>query len=295
MEQNNRIFTKFQRHTDNGSEIISANDINKIQTSTNTAQEDINDLKDYSFNDELMDKFNNNLFVNSLFADNYNNLGNINLTKSSNYIYDSYTKTITIDDINKQCILLSNKIESTLDKNSKVLNDFFMYAQYNNPLGSYIRFYIIDEDSNEYPLDNNPTFPVHLTNNIKYCYLKCVLGTNTSNKPKLNTVSLMFFDESLEKQYGILIPEQSRYSTTVAGLTILYRDRAMNDRLFKIEEPGGVTTLLNYDATGRLVNVKRIDKAEIITDILNYGDYLNSQNENEEVLLTIKTICKNDV
>ena len=291
MTTNNRIFTKFQRHIDNGNEIIEANDVNKIQSSVSSAEKSIANLQNTAFHENVLFQFDNNLYVNSLFTDELGDLRNIDIPSSKNIYHNTEEQYITVRDDASISELYTTKIVSTLGEGF-ILNDFFLVTDEYKPHGTSIEYYIITDKNEVYPIKANDTKnPCTIHNDVTAITLKAILTNNTLNEsPKLYAIAISFFDRGVEEQYGFTYPDISRYEQSSFGTTILIRDRALEDKLVKVIEPN-VTTNLNYQNDGRLKIVESIYLKEEVTveDELNYGNYENSKGEIENLLLSITT------
>ena len=291
MTTNNRIFTKFQRHIDNGNEIIEANDVNKIQSSVSSAEKSIANLQNTTFHEKVLFQFDNNLYVNSLFTDELGDLRNIDIPSSKNIYHNTEEQYITVSNEVSISELYTTKIVSTLGEGF-ILNDFFLVTDEYKPHGTSIEYYIITDKNEVYPIKANDTKnPCTIHNDVTAITLKAILTNNTLNEsPKLYAIAISFFDKGVEEQYGFTYPDISRYEQSSFGTTILIRDRALEDKLVKVIEPN-VTTNLNYQNDGRLKIVESIYLKEEVTveDELNYGNYENSKGEIENLLLSITT------
>lgn len=287
----NRTFTKFQRHMDNANEVVSANDINEVQKSVNATEKDLSNIKNDRFMDKVLFSFDNNLYVNSLFTDEYGDLRNVNINICKNVQHNSDERYITILKGFSEAEVYTTKIISTLGEGIS-LNDFFLVTDEYCPHGTKILHYLITDKGTIYPIQANSTkTPCNILDGVSYAVIKSVLIRNMQGEaPKIYGIAVSFFDEGVEAQYGLLNPDISRFEQSSFGTTILIRDRALEDKLVKIIEPNSTTNLM-YQADGRLKVVESLfDLDNLRTeDELNYGEYINSKNEVENTLLSITT------
>ena len=288
----NRTFTKFQRHIDNANETISASDINKVQKSVNTNEDDIAALKNERFMDKVLFSFDNNLYVNSLFSDDYGDLRNVDIDRCKNIEHNTSEMYIAVSDGEVEAEVYTSKIRSTLG-DTITLNDFFLVTDEYCPHGTKIVHYLITDHGEVYPIEANGTkTPCSIHGGVTGAVLKSVLIKNVQGEtPKLYGVAVSFFDEGVEAQYGLLHPDISRFEQSTFGTTTLIRDKAQEDKLVKVIEPNA-TTNLTYQSDGRLKVVEMLSSQDDIRvqDELNYGDYENSKGEVEDLLLSITTI-----
>lgn len=292
---NNRIYTKFTRHVDNAGEVVSANHINKVQNAVTDTEEGIIKLHDSQFMDKVMFSFDNNLYTNSLFADEVYEKKYLDLSLSNNIFYNEKERSLSIDNNSITGELLTTKIYSSLGEGTP-LNDFFLMIDGYFPVGSNVKYYIITDKNESYPIKaNEPKLPCHIMRDVISLRVKIVMTKNAMNEsPKIYALALLFFDPAVEAQYGLVNPDLRRFDEIHAGLTTLIRDRAQKDKLVKVIEPTSVVELLyNPDETLNKV-ITTSEKCETkTTETLAYGDYLNSENITEKVLLSILSTTEN--
>lgn len=286
---NSRVYTKFQKHSNNANEIVNATHMNNVQNAIVETETNLNNVHDAQYMDKVLFTFNNNLFVNSLFANESNDKTYINFSKSNNAIYDENENSISVSTTTLTAEIYTSKITSTFG-DGVLLNDFYLTTDEYIPVGSSIKYYLVNQNNENYPIPQNSTIkPIHINSDVANVTVRAVMTKNAMGEsPILYGLCLMFFDPAVESSYGLYNPDLKRFSSTVSGLTVLIRDRANDDRLFQIQESDGITSL-NYSNNGVLSCVIKDNTAtgQTITDTLNYGDYLNSQGNTEVVLLSI--------
>lgn len=284
----NRVYTKFTRHIDNAKEPVSADHVNDVQSSISDAERNINRLHDEQFLDKVMFSFDNNLFVNSLFANETNDRQYTDFTLSSHIQLNENERSIYVDNVSLSGELLTTRIHSSVGGGIP-LNDFFLVTDEHIPTGASIKYYLVSDNEEVFPIKPNEVKPCHMFVRVMDVRIKAVLTKNAlGESPKVYGLSLMFFDPAVEAQYGLTNPDLRRFDEVAMGLTVLVRDRAQEDRLVKIIEPKGYVELY-YSATGQLDRVVTVNNSEGVrtTDTLNYGEYINSSNAAQTVLLSI--------
>ncbi len=285
----NRIYTKFQRHVNNSNEVVNADHINVVQQAVNEAESNIVSLRDYDFMDKVMTTFENNLYANSMFANEINDQEYIDGTLSKNISYINEERSIIVNNASGAGELITTTIQSSLGDGA-FLNDFFLVVDQYVPVGASINYFLINQAGDKYPINpNTPKTPLHVYANITGFKIKAEMTKNALGEtPKIFALAVLFFDSAVEAGYGLTNPDLQRFHKFALGLTVLFRDRAQEDRLVKIEEPGKYTELI-YNDQGVLSKVVTHyeDDNVVVTDTLNYGPYLNSAGVTETLLLSI--------
>lgn len=286
---NNRVYTKFSKHINNANETINADHINKLQSSIVSAEESSINLHDAEFVSKVLFSFDNNLYVNSLFCDEVNEKKYLDFSLSSNMFYDEIDRSLSIDSKSISGTTFTINICSTLGEVC-LINDFFLVTDDYIPAGANVKYYLINDSKEMFPIKpNEPKLPCHFVKDVLHVSIKVVMTKNAlGESPKVYGLALMFYDAALEKRYGILDPNINRFHETSSGLTILTRDRAQEDKLVKVTS-SSEESILTYNPDGTLDKVTTTyvkDKA-VDTDVLNYGEYLDSKNVKQHVVLSI--------
>lgn len=173
-----------------------------------------------------------------------------------------------------------------------LIDDFIVSMDAHVPKYSALDFYLSCDGKHFYPIEPNTNkTPLHLGSNAGTQFmLKVAFRRNAQNEsPVLKGYGVMFYDLLLEKTYGMVNPDLKRFVEVETAGVVLVRDRAQGDKVVKVVSDGSITEL-NFDLEkDRLSNVVTNDGVNIVQTDLIFGDYLNSQNKIEEVLLRINT------
>lgn len=285
-----RKFTKYQRHVNNAQEVISADHINTIQKSVNVAENNVIDLHANEFLNKTIFVFNNNIYVNQMFVDLFENQQFINMSKSRNSFFDSKERILFVNgDVSETSIYT----ESLYTKSDVLPNDFVVMIDCYIPPGANIDVFISTNNKDYYPIRyNDITKPNRIkfknnTSNDFELTLKFKVKKNYQNEsPKISGFSVMWFDASVEREYGLTNPDLGQFETEPQGDVVLVRDRLLDDKLVKVIEKDIITNLY-YKETGELDRVETVSLQKTSIETLIYGDYLNSNNIIETKLLRI--------
>lgn len=285
-----RKFTKFENHEDNVNETIKASDINKIQRGINKNEKNIIENDMQQFYDIVNFQLLNNMFVNSVFMDNFCKGIEIDMSTSNNITFNGNSENLELINQKERGNVTTLK-QISIYGDQVNLNDFYIITNEEKPIGSKIKYKIILDDIKEFPINandvNNPCHFIEPTNSFKI-NIEMIPSIN-GETPMLYGYAVLYYDEEVENSYGIQYPDLSRINKLQVGLTTLYRDKALEDKLVKVDTPNE-EIFLNYDiANDKLSNIVTKNKNDnsITTDTLNYGNYINSNNEDENVLLSI--------
>ena len=299
---NKRQYTKYKRHVNESQERVDANTINKLQSDLSVQQQETNTVKDTAFEERIYTIFNNNLYANAMFVDYFKTGEYIDLNKSYNVSFD-YSKTqLNIKNpISVNGSATSVTIHSVHGEGIE-LNDFFLITNEYIPVGAEIKYYLEMNTGERWPIvPNSLKLPLHLTENITQGFRVIIeMRANALNEsPLVNGYAVLYWDAQVEKNYGMTNPDLQRFPNISMGsddgITVLVRDRAQDDKLVKVIQPLS-TVELTYDFEnndGRLSIVKNhwpvYEGLEVTqTHELSYQDYVNSNDEVESVLYSIK-------
>jgi hypothetical protein len=208
-----RKYTKYKRHTNEASERIQAETINTIQKDTQEAQVDRNIIKDVAFQERVYTIFNNNLYVNAMFVDPYENGNYIQMLHSKNIKLDEKLYNISLDDKNTEGYIQSCHIAS-VHGDEIGINDFFLVTNQYIPVGASIEYYLQLNNGQRYQIkENSLKTPLHFTENITYgINLVTVLKPNAlGESPIINDYALLYWDEQVEKNLGLINPDLQRF------------------------------------------------------------------------------------
>lgn len=211
---NKRQYTKYKRHVDNANEIISANTINTIQNDLNTQQIESNKIKDTAFEERIYTIFDNNLFANAMFIDSLKTCEYANMNESNNVNINYEMSQLSLSSPSLLSgTFTSTKIES-VHGSSIPLNDFFLIADEDIPVGAKINYYLETYLGDRWPISANVLkTPMHLTNPIEYGFKVIIeLKANALGEtPKLNGYAVLYWDSKVEENYGITNPDLQRF------------------------------------------------------------------------------------
>lgn len=208
-----RKYTKYKRHTNDASERIQAETINTIQKDTQEAQIDRNFIKDTAFQERVYTIFNNNLYVNAMFVDPYENGNYIQMLHSKNVKLDEKLFNVTLEDKESEGHVQSCRIVS-VHGNDIGINDFFLVTNQYIPVGASLEFYLQLENGQRYQIKENVLkTPLHFSENIiNGINLVTVFKPNAlGESPIINSYALLYWDEQVEKNLGLINPDLQRF------------------------------------------------------------------------------------
>lgn len=299
-----RQYTRYKKHVNESHERVDAKTVNELQSDLNIQQQETNVIKDTAFEERIYTIFNNNLYANAMFVDCFKTGEYVDMNKSSNVILD-YPKTQLNIDKALNGTGISTVIYSTYGVEVEV-NDFFLITNDYIPVGAEIKYYLETSTGERWPiLPNSLKLPLHLTKNLKFGF-RIIIDMKANalgESPLLNGYAVLYWDAEVERSYGFTNPDLRRFddieigdpSNSSDGMTIIVRDRAQDDKVVKVIEPLSTVNLL-YDENndGRLsvveTHIPDYYNGESAVQIheLYYEDYLNSNNEIENVLQKVK-------
>jgi len=279
-------FTHFQRHIDNAKEVIESKDINKIQESVNQ-QEEINIIKnENSFINKCLFILENHFAVNSGFVDELKDMQNIDRVNNYTVDFDFDDTSLIISPFENESTFYTTSIKG--DANTAFLNDFLLLVDTFIPQGATIRYYI-STDFGDYPIFPDKEKTTKIQEEILEFKLKISMTKNSlGESPKIHSLGVLFFDIFIEKKYGLINPDLSRFESQSFGETLLIRDRGLGDKLIRVIAPDSITDLI-YRDDGKLDFIEAIEGQEETKTLLNYGDYFDSYGVISEKLLSIST------
>ena len=208
-----RKYTKYKRHANEASERIQAETINTIQKDTQEAQIDRILIKDTAFQERVYTIFNNNLYVNAMFMDPYENGNYIQMLYSKNIKLDEKIYNISLEDKDKEGHVQSCLIMS-VHGDEVGINDFFLVTNQYVPIGASLEFYIQLNNGQRYQIKENALkTPLHFTENIIHgINLVAVFKPNAMGEsPVVNSYALLYWDEQVEKNLGLINPDLQRF------------------------------------------------------------------------------------
>ena len=287
----NRKYTKFSRKIDNAGTTVSGNDINETQKSINILE--TNNFKgfDNDFVLFVLRQFEEIPIVNSMFMNETGNSDYSDFSKGRNTYFDTNDLGIKVSKGVSSGVYYSSQI-SSYAKEGVFINSFIFYCDYSCPVGTDIKFFLTDILGKDFPITPNNHKPLILSDETVKVTFKAELTCNSfGESPIINSYAVLYFDEFVESQMGLIDKDLTNDVKVSPQIITLVRDNT--DRLCRVE--GSMTDVdLLYNEDGELITVeeKYKDGRKKEVNDLFYGDYLNSQNEHERVLYTVKTTTK---
>lgn len=208
-----RRYTKYKRHVNDSTERIDATNVNQIQEAINVQESGINTIKDTAFQERLYTIFENNLFVNAMFLDIYENGNYIDMTQSKDIVINSNLLNVSIAKGKASGVITSSRIYSTYGASVK-LNDFFLVTNQYTPVGTSIKYYLKLVTGEKYPISANALkTPLHLSNDLMNgFYLVAELQANNLGEyPIINDYGLLYWDAQVEENLGLVNPDLQRF------------------------------------------------------------------------------------
>lgn len=211
----NRQYTKYKRHVNESHERVNAETVNTLQNDLNTQQRETNSIKDTAFEERVYTIFNNNLYTNAMFVDYFKTGEYIDMNSSRDIVVDYPMTQMTIDknseNGNGLCV---STIVYSIHGSDVEMNDFFLIANEDIPIGASIKYYIETTTGERWPiLPNALKLPMHLSENIKYGFRVIIeLKSNALKEfPKLNGYAILYWDAKVEEGYGLTNPDLIRF------------------------------------------------------------------------------------
>ena len=299
-----RQYTRYKRHVNESHERVDANTVNKLQSDLSIQQEETNLVKDKAFEERVYTIFNNNSFCNAMFIDYFRTGEYIDMNESSSGILMNYERRqMTMQETAINETAASTVIYSVHGEEIE-LNDFFLVVNEDIPIGADIKYYLQTVTGERWPISPNALkLPMHISESIKYGFRLIIdmQANSLGEKPKINGYAILYWDAKVEEDYGMINPDLQRFQSVEIegddGITILVRDRAMEDKLVQVLEPLDTVNLTYGQVNGeeelRLTEVNtKYDNYKGLNinqkNELYYGDYFNSEEETLTVLLKIK-------
>lgn len=292
-------FTKFKNHIDNVKETIAATDINKIQVSANTSEDNIAELRQKQFETKVLFEFEHNTHTNALYIDDFSSLVNINASESSNFKYDEKEQSLTCLEKTIPSEIYTKSITSTTGNDSS-LNNFYLSADMYIPTGASIDFFVIIEDRRVFPIKANTTkTPLIIKAKTSSVKIRIVLTANKSGIiPKIYSIALSFVDLSVKEQYdnlknlifnfeGSEILDISDYYTKLECDDIFANKNMLNQIM---------GNFLNYYTKSETYNKEEVfNREEVLFQITEkINELISSAPESLDTLNELATALNND-
>lgn len=275
-----RTYTSFKIHPNDSL------DTKTEKNSINQNQLDTTPLTQSDFKSRVLFGMNSTLALNECFVDDYSTMQYTTIKTGT--LYNSNEKCFSVGDGFTSNLIVSTPIQSEIGEKAW-LNDFVIMADEVKPTGSKIEYYITNDSNEEFAIKlDSINKPFHFLNNVHSVTIKIVMTSNsTGESPRIYGLGVLYFDITLESTYGLFNPDLSNLTVSNIGTVFLVRDPKQDDKLVRVYDAYTNTYLL-YNGD-ELSEVKSLDGTALIDTTLNYGDYVNSLNITEKVLLSITT------
>ena len=266
---------------------------NTLKIAEDITRNDLANCNDNVFLNTVNISFDNNKYVNAMFMNQIKDKENSDLYLSDNIVFDSVEANMKVKDVTKKGVYYSVEKCTNEDYDSD-LNNFFLIVDNTVPDGCDIVYYLITDDNRKFIIKPNATTPLVLTTPCKRFRLSAKLSCNGIDTPALNAFAVLYYDEYIAKAFKMNldgeIPEEGE-EVGEDDLITLIRDNTMDDKLVEVLTTDTKINLLYDKEKDRLSEVRAYDinTGKLIeTNNLIYEDYVNSNNETEEVLTKIK-------
>lgn len=269
----------------------------RMPLSDDINREDIVKIGDAVFFDRVMFNFENNRYVNAIFLNEVKDREYSDFASSHNIEFNQIESSISLQNKEERGIYLSTKI-CTSDGVPALLNDFFLIVDEDVPPGTDILYYIVTNYGEVYPIRPNHDIPVRIEGDgpkpISF-KIKAVLTPNGNDVPKIKGLAVLYFDEFVERQLGLVNPDLGPIESIPIGdedVVTLIRNNTMEDKLVQVISSTEHVKLIYSEDGEELQTIEvndAISGAKKEESTLIYGDYENSEGEVERVLHQIRT------
>ena len=209
----NRQYTKYKRHVNESHERVNADTVNTLQSDLNTQQQETNAVKDTAFEERVYTIFNNNLYTNAMFVDYFKTGEYVDMNSSHDIVVNYPTTQLSLDKNKSDGVCVSTIVYSVHGSDVE-MNDFFLIANEDIPVGASIKYYIENSYGQRWPiLPNVLKLPMHLSEGLRYGFRVIIeLQANTLKEtPKLNGYAILYWDAKVEEAYGLTNPDLMRF------------------------------------------------------------------------------------
>ena len=278
-----RKISQFTYHLNNADEAIQAEHVNDIGKSVNNIEKNIIEISDDNFLSRAKFALEHNYFANSMFVDEMDNPYKIFQAKSTNILYNEKLSCIYLGNAGKEGIVQSTFF---VPDDSCPINQVTLIADDFIPKGAKIEYFLSVDGSSFYPVKNGQSDLVEMPIQGTGVFIKArLIKNNLGESPKIYSWAALYRDTLLERLTGLDNIDLSRFDASMVGDTVLIRDRKQEDKVVLIIDPTGATQLIFDDAHDRLDSIIETQFDLTIQEKMNYGQYYNSKNQYEEVLL----------
>lgn len=170
-------------------------------------QNEIANIKDFSFFNRVMFLFENNIDVNSLFINEIKDREYSDFSNCINIKFDKVNACISLNDIYSNGTYISSTIKTYVDEDSYV-NNFFLVVDETKPVGTDILYYILTDENDKVSILPNSHYPLKIdSSNIPKSFkLIAELKNNGNSSPTINSFSIMYYDDLTDSKLGLIQP-----------------------------------------------------------------------------------------
>ncbi|MGL6104598.1 hypothetical protein [Romboutsia sp.] len=261
----------------------------------NVDRKDIVDVYDDTFFNKVMFIFENRQDANSCFFNNFKDRLDSDFVKSINIQHDPVNTCIKTGSDGPYSEYYTREIYTNSKANS-TMNNFMLVIDQEVPKNSAIRYYLVTDKNEIFPIQANNKTPISIKDNDSLptsVKIKALIEQGAGQiKTKIKGMALLYEDDYISSQLDIFRPDFDReVIETPEDLITLFRDPKNEDRLFKVESSTD-RTLLNFNKESELesIDVYSIKTNKKLSDTaMIYEDYTNSEGVTEKVLTKIRT------
>lgn len=173
-------------------------------------ENEIAKLKDYSFFNRVMFIFESNKYVNSIFINEINDKEYSDFSQCRNVLFDARNACITLNSLEENGVYISSQIKTFSDEESYVSN-IFLIVEEELPIGTDIIYTILTDTNENVKIIPNRNIPTVIPGNDlpKSFRIRADLKTSGIEKPVINSISAMYFDDIVYKKLGLIEPDIS--------------------------------------------------------------------------------------
>lgn len=261
----------------------------------NVDRNDIVEVSDRVFFNHVMLTFESNQEANSCFFNEFKDRADSDFSKSYNVQLDPLNTCLRLENKSMYGEYFTREIFSNEKANSK-MNNFFLVVDQEVPRSSMVKYYLITENDEVYPIQaNNKDALVlkHEDSLPKSVRIKAYIQQGAGEmQVRIKGMALLYNDDYISSQTDIFRPDFDReFVETPEDIVTLFRDPNKEDVLFKVES-SQERIMVNYNDEGELssLGIYNIKTDKLKSDIdMIYEDYTNSEGVTEKVLTKIRT------
>lgn len=241
-------FKKLPVHEDNVGEIISAEQINIIQTGIENQHRTIYDLRDVNFLNKSLFVLENNNLVNSLWVDTIEDNTKINLQDSLNIIFNPDEKMITLSPAAVSGVYYSETHTNCIGANIK---NAMLAVIESKPAGTNIQYEISNNTIDYVSIVPGVNILTNFSTNGSQITVRATFSrTSITESPCMYSIAVYYYNNNLIK-LDLYSDAEADEEEELPGLTILERDPV--GKVVKVDAPED-DTFITYDPiTGILI------------------------------------------